>query len=127
MNTDCSKLVYKAETEKIIGCAMSVMNELGHGFHEKPYENALVIEFLDSGISVEQQKSFDIVYKDRRVGTYIPDLIAFGRIVIDTKVVDKITNTEVGQMMNYLSITGLQVGFIINFKNPRLDWKRIIR
>jgi len=127
MNTDASKLVHKVETEKILGCAMSVMNELGHGFHEKPYENALVVEFLDARIPVDQQKVFDITYKDRVIGTYVPDLIVFDRIVVDTKVIEKISQHEVGQMMNYLKITGLQVGLIINFKHPRLDWKRIIR
>ena len=127
MNTDANKLVHKVETEKILGCAMSVMNELGHGFHEKPYENALVVEFLDARIPVDQQKVFDITYKDRVIGTYVPDLIVFDRIVVDTKVIEKISQHEVGQMMNYLKITGLQVGLIINFKHPRLDWKRIIR
>ena len=100
---------------------MDVINGLGHGFHEKPYENALVVEFSDRGIPFHQQKVFDILYKDREIGKYIPDLIAFDSVVIDTKVIERIGRHEIGQMMNYLKISGLDVGLILNFKNPKLE------
>ena len=106
---------------------MAEMNELLHRDNQKPHQNAFGGEFLDARIPVDQQKVFDITYKDRVIGTYVPDLIVFDRIVVDTKVIEKISQHEVGQMMNYLKITGLQVGLIINFKHPRLEWKRIIR
>ncbi len=57
----------------------------------------------------------------------MPDLIAYEKIVVDTKVIEKITDREVGQMMNYLKITGLRLGYILNFKHPKLGWRRIIR
>jgi GxxExxY protein len=119
--------LYKLESQQIVGCAMEVLNELGHGFHEKPYENALVIEFQARGIVFEQQKVFEIVYKGRKIGDYIPDLIVFDKIVVDTKVIEKITDREVGQMMNYLKISGLRLGYILNFKNPKLEWRRVVR
>jgi len=105
---------------------MEVLNEIGHGFHEKPYENALVIEFRLRRITFEQQKQYDILYKSEKIGDYIPDLIVFGKIVVDTKVIEKITDREIGQMINYLHVTGLRLGYILNFKYPKLEWKRVL-
>jgi len=127
MNTDKEEPLYKAESQQIVGSAMEVLNEIGHGFHEKPYENALVIEFRLRGIVCLQQKQFDILYKNVKVGDYIPDLIAYEKIVVDTKVIEKITDREIGQMMNYLKVTGLRLGYILNFKKSKLEWKRVIR
>ncbi len=127
MNTDGEELIYKAESQQIVGAAMEVINEIGHGFYEKPYENALVVEFRLRGIPSWQQKQFDILYKTEKVGEYVPDLIVFEKIVIDTKVIERITDREIGQMMNYLKITNLRLGYILNFKNPKLEWKRVVR
>ncbi len=127
MNTDKEEPLFKAQSQQIVGSAMEVLNEIGHGFHEKPYENALVIEFRLRGIPFVQQKQFDILYKNEKVGDYIPDLIAYERIVVDTKVIEKITDREVGQMMNYLKVTGLRLGYILNFKQPKLEWKRVVQ
>jgi len=127
MNTDGEEPLYKAESQQIVGSAMEVLNEIGHGFHEKPYENALVIEFRLRDIPCWQQKQYDIVYKAEKVGDYIPDLIAYEKIVVDTKVIEKITDREIGQMMNYLKVTALRLGYILNFKKSKLEWKRVIR
>jgi len=116
----------KKETREIIGCAFDVLNELGHGLNEKCYENAMVVEFGFRNISFEQQRQFEVVYKRHPVGLFIPDLIAFGQVIVDTKVIDRITDYERGQMLNYLRITKLKVGLILNFKHPRLEWERIV-
>jgi GxxExxY protein len=126
MDADGHGLNLKAETEAIIGCAFEVLNELGHGLLEKPYENALAVEFALRGIPCEQQRRYDVLYKAVKVGEYVPDLIAFGTVVVDTKVIDRITNHELGQMLNYLKITGHQIGLILNFRLPRLEWKRVV-
>ena len=97
----------EAQTKRIIGCAMEVSNSIGHGFYEKVYENALVVEFGLNDISVEQQKSFPVIYKTVEVGKFIPDLICFGEIIVDAKTIQSITDREIGQMPNYLKITGL--------------------
>jgi len=89
MDTDKGEPIYKAESQQIVRCAMDVLNELGHGFNEKPYENSLVVELRLRGIPYEQQRQFDILYKQEKVGDYIPDLLAFGKIVVDTKVIEK--------------------------------------
>ncbi len=126
MDTNDHKLIYKKEVFDVVGCAMEVLNELGHGLLEKPYENALVVELKYKKIPVQQQSRYKIMYKGIQVGEYIPDLITHEKLVVDTKVVEQITSLEVGQMMNYLKITGLKVGLILNFKRPKLEWKRII-
>ncbi len=119
-------ILYKSEVFQIVGCAIEVLNTLGHGILEKPYENALVVEFQLRRIPFRQQPSFDIDYKGTRVGLFIPDLIAFDSVVVDTKVIDRISDHERGLMLNYLRITKLRVGLILNFKKPKLEWERLI-
>ncbi|MFC1498781.1 GxxExxY protein [Verrucomicrobiota bacterium] len=126
MNTNEHELILGEEVYEIVGCAMEVLNELGHGLLEKPYENALVVEFGLKGIPVQQQPHFDVLYKGVSVGEYIPDLIVRHQIVVDAKVIERITDHELGQVMNYLKITGLKVGLILNFKKSILEWKRIV-
>jgi GxxExxY protein len=121
-----SKLLLKAETEKIIGFSFEVLNEIGHGLDEKVYENSLVVLFKSNGIAFDQQRRFPVFFRNVQVGEFIPDLIVFGSVIVDTKVIDRITDHERGQMMNYLRITGLRVGLILNFKNARLGWERIV-
>ena len=116
----------REEVFQIVGCAIEVLNALGHGLLEKPYENALAVEFGLRNIPFRQQAIFDVLYKERKVGLFIPDLIAFDAVVIDTKVIDRITNHERGLMLNYLRITRLRVGIILNFKHPKLEWERIV-
>ena len=117
----------KEETHALIGCAFEVLNEIGHGLYEKIYENALVVDFQLLGIPYEQQRRFDVLYKNQPVGFYIPDLIAFAQVIVDTKTIERITDEERGKMINYLKITGLRVGLILNFKHPRLEFERIVR
>jgi len=126
MNANGCELILKTEAHQIVGCAMEVLNVLGHGLLEKPYENALVVELELQDIPVIQQPGFDVTYKSVKVGEYIPDLICFDQIVVDTKTIEKITDHEIGQMLNYLKITGLQLGLIINFKHAKLGWKRVV-
>lgn len=89
-------------------------------------ENSLVVEFGLRNISVQQQKSFEVIYKEIVVGKFIPDLIVFDQIIVDTKVIESIGQHELGQMINYLRLTGLRVGLIINFKHAKLSWKRVV-
>jgi GxxExxY protein len=114
------------EVYQIMGCAFEVLNELGSGLVEKPYENSMTVEFELRKIPFVQQQRFPVLYKTVNVGEYIPDLIAFEKVIIDTKVIDKITNIERAQMLNYLKITGLKTGLIINFRRPKLEWERIV-
>jgi GxxExxY protein len=126
MHTNDDKLLYKDEVFQIVGCSIEVLNTLGHGIVEKPYENALVVEFQLREIPIRQQPVFDVLYKGNKVGLFVPDLIAFESIVVDTKVIDRITDHERGLMLNYLRITNLRVGVILNFKHRKLEWERIV-
>jgi GxxExxY protein len=121
-----SKLLLKTETEKVIGFAFEVLNEIGHGLNEKIYENSLTVLFKQNNIAFDQQRRFSVVFRGVQVGEFIPDLIAFGSVIVETKVIDRITDHERGQMLNYLRITKLRVGLILNFKNARLEFDRIV-
>ncbi|MBP6312641.1 MAG: GxxExxY protein [Flavobacteriales bacterium] len=112
-------------TKEIVGSAMAVLNTLGHGLLEKPYENALCVELKARSIPYEQQGRFPIVYRNVKVGEYIPDLIVMETVVVETKTIDRIAAHELGQMLNYLRITKLEVGLILNFKRPRLEWRHV--
>ena len=121
-----TKLLLKEETGHILGCSFEVLNDIGHGFHEKIYENALVVAFQLAGIPFDQQKRFPVLFKGHVVGEFVPDLIAFGSVIVDTKVIDRITDVERGKMINYLRISKLRVGLILNFKKPKLEWERVV-
>jgi GxxExxY protein len=126
MDTNKHELLLKEEVYQVVGCAMEVLNTLGHGLLEKPYENALVVEFQQQGIPYAQQPRFPVIYKSVNVGEYIPDLIVFDKIIVDTKAIEKIGNNEKAQIINYLKITGLRVGLLLNFKHAKLEWERIV-
>ena len=124
--TNGRTLLHEEETGQIIGSAMEVLNVLGHGMVEKIYENSLAVEFQLRSIPYWQQQRFPVLYKSVTVGEFVPDLIVFEGVVVDTKVIERITDHEIGQVLNYLKITGLQVGLILNFKRARLEWKRLV-
>jgi len=120
-------MIHSDLSEKVIGAAMRVLNELKPGLDEKIYENALVVELQELGIPIEQQRRFDVRYKGQHVGLLIPDLVVGGQIIVDTKVVSVFNESHVAQMIGYLTITGLQLGLLINFKNLKLEWKRVVK
>lgn len=124
MKTD--KMLYRSQSESIIGAAMLVLNTLKPGLNEKAYENAMVIELKKRGHTIEQQRRFDVFYDGLWVDTLVPDLLVDGLIVIDPKVVTDFNDTHIAQMMGYLAITGFRLALLINFKHADLRWKRII-
>ena len=126
MNTNKHELLSKDEVYQVVGCALEVSNALGHGLLEKPYENALVVEFGLRQIPYQQQTRYPVIYKSVQVGEYIPDLVVFNQIVVDTKAIERIGNNEKAQIINYLKITGLRVGLLLNFKHQKLEWTRMV-
>ncbi len=120
-------LIHEELSRKIIGSAMKVLNTLKPGLDERIYENALVLELRAAGHIIEQQRQFPVTYRDVNVGTLIPDLIVDGSVIVDPKVVAAFTETHTAQMTGYLAITGLNLAILINFKNAKLEWKRIVR
>ena len=104
---------------------MHVHRSLGSGLREKPYENALMIAFRKEGIGAVQQRAYPIRYEDEVVGDCVPDISA-GDVLIEVKAVDRLGESETAQLLNYLRVAGKRVGLLINFKNPQLDWKRLM-
>src|SRR6266536_5812772 len=113
-------------THEIIGAAMAVLNELKPGLDEKLYENALVIELQARAHTVEQQKEFPVFYRGHFIGKLVPDLIVDGKVIADPKVVSAFNETHIAQMLGYLNITGLEVALLVNFKEAKLTWKRVV-
>ncbi len=115
----------ETETKCIIGVAFDVMNEIGCGLREKAYERAMVREFQLQSIRYDQQRQFPVIYKDTEIDTLIPDLITHDQIIVDTKTIPQITSREISQMFNYLRITRLPIGLIVNFYYPKVQVKRV--
>lgn len=113
-------------TKRIIGAAMEVHNNLGSGFLEKVYENALAIELRSQGMVVEQQKAMTIRYEGQIVGEYVADTVVEERVLLELKTADQICDAHCAQMLNYLRATGIRVGLLINFGGRRLEWKRFV-
>ncbi len=114
-------------TRDIIGAAMAVLNELKPGLDEKLYENAMVIELVARGHTVEQQREYPVHYRGHFIGKLVPDLIVDGKVIVDPKVVTVFNDTHTAQMLGYLNITGQEVALLLNFKEAKLAWKRVVR
>jgi len=121
------KIIHEELSRIIIGIAMEVLNELRPGLDEKSYERAMVIELRRRGHTVSIQSSFPVFYRAELIGNLVPDLIVEDAIIVDPKVVSCFTETRVAQMIGYLNVTRLQLALLLNFKNARLDWKRVLR
>jgi GxxExxY protein len=119
-------MLHEKISEDIIGAAMAVLNELKPGLDEKIYENALVIELQSRGRTVEQQREYPVHYRGHFIGKLIPDLIVDGKVIADPKIATAFNETHIAQMLGYLNITGLEVALLLNFKNAKLDWKRVV-
>ena len=120
-------MIHEELSGKIIGDAMTILNELKPGLDEKLYERALVIELKQQGHVVSVQRSFPVSYRGEPIGNLIPDLIVDNVVIVDPKVVACFTETHIAQMIGYLNITGLDLAILLNFKNARLEWKRVLR
>ncbi len=120
-------LVHAELSRAIIGAAMAVLNELKPGLDEKLYENALVIELTHLGHQVAQQSRFPVVYRNKLIGTLVPDLVVDELVIVDTKVCECFCDDHVAKMIGYLAKTGLDLAMLINFKHATLQWKRVVR
>ena len=119
-------MLHEEITRGIIGAAMAVLNELRPGLDEWLYEKALIIELQARGHTVEPQREYPVHYRGQFIGKLIPDLIVDGKVITDPKVATAFNDTHSAQMLGYLNITGLQVALLLNFKDAKLDWKRVV-
>ena len=132
MITQITKLDYTDEqrdplTEKIIGCCFEVYSELGPGFNERIYQNALIIALKEAGLIFETEKDFPVSYHDNKAGSLRLDLIVEDRIIIEIKAVTgKLPAIFKYQLLSYLKVTNLRVGLLVNFGNKSCQVKRFM-
>ena len=120
------KAYYDALAEVIISCAYKVGRIMGCGFLEKVYENALVIELVESKLNVETQKQIQVRYQEHIVGEYFADMLIDNDVIIELKAVKKIENIHFAQCQNYLKATGKKLGLIINFGAEKVQVRRVV-
>ena len=122
------ELLYKNLTEKIINACINVHNELGNGFLEPVYQEALAIEFSLQGIPFEREKKLEIEYKGYKLNKeYYADFLCFDKIIVELKAVSSLVNAHKAQVINYLCATGKEVGLLINFSGASVKWERLVR
>jgi GxxExxY protein len=123
MNT----LLYKEDTFKIIGICMEVHNQLDKGFSEVVYSDALEIEFIDNNIKYSKEQKFNISYKGNILPhKYRADFIINDTIILEIKAIQCLTSSHVKQTLNYLAVSKLKIGLLINFGEDSLKYKRVI-
>lgn len=112
-------------TERIIGCAFEVQSELGAGFLEAVYEKAMVVALAESGVPVQAQAPIKVSFRGVTVGSFYADLLVGERVIVELKTVSQLSLQHRAQLINYLNATGIPVGLLINFDNPKLEYRRL--
>ena len=120
------KHVFEKLSQVIIGAAIKVHKELGSGFLESIYEEALKIELSETNVNYEFQKEIKIEYLGKEVGTHRLDLIIEKKIIVEPKAVKELTDAHFAQLISYLKATDLKVGLLLNFAKPILEIKRVV-
>lgn len=126
MDADGHRWPSEELTEAVIGAAFAVSNELGVGFLERVYENALAIELRKLGLEVQQQKAVSVRYHGEVVGDYVLDLMVNEQLVVELKHAKSLSDEHLAQTLNYLKATGFPLALIINFGTRRVQVKRAI-
>lgn len=122
------ELIYKDEVFAIVGAAIEVHRQLGPGFLEPVYQEAMEIEVTERCIPFVAQQRIQIKYKEHILNKeYVADMVCYGKIIVEFKALDCLTGKEEAQVINYLKATGFKVGVLINFgSHGKLEWKRLV-
>ena len=120
------KILHKDLSYKIVGLAMQVHTELGFGFLEKVYENALMVLFEENGIQATQQIPIKVPFHGRIVGDYIADIIVDNSILLELKAIDRISEIHKAQTLNYLKATEYRLALLLNFGKWKLEYHRLV-
>ncbi|MEZ4811674.1 MAG: GxxExxY protein [Allomuricauda sp.] len=122
-----SQIIYKHESYFVIGLCMDVHNELGKGFSEAVYGDALEIELKSNGVPYQREVKFDIDYKGKTLKhCYYADFLVEDKILLELKAVEKISNGHIKQTLNYLAASKMKLGLIVNFGEDSLAYKRVL-
>jgi GxxExxY protein len=118
-------LLHEELTAKILGACFEVSNELGPGFLEAVYQNALVIVLRQKGIKVKAQVPISVTFRGEEIGNYYADLLVEDKIIVELKASSELASEHQAQVINYLKATGFEVGLLVNFGRPKLEYKRL--
>ncbi|MBN1411520.1 MAG: GxxExxY protein [Spirochaetales bacterium] len=119
-------MIYQELSNKVLKCAFTVHHGLGAGLLESVYEGGMCIELGEAGLHFEQQKVYPVSYKGKPVGRYIADLVVENTIILELKAVPRICPVHEAQLLNYLKLSGLPVGYLFNFNNICLERRRFV-
>ena len=122
-----TELKYEQITKRVIGCAFEVINELGAGFLESVYEKALLLALRQKGLSAIPQHPVEVMFRGECVGDFNADIFVENKVIVELKAVKTFAPEHQAQIINYLNATGIEVGLLINFGNPKLEYKRFSR
>jgi GxxExxY protein len=118
-------LLHADITEKILAAAFEVSKELGSGFLESVYKNAMVIALGAKGLKVETERPISVEFRGQSVGQFCADLFVDGKVIVELKAVSTLAPEHSAQTINYLKATGIEVGLLINFGRPKVEYKRL--
>ncbi len=121
-----SNIIHEELSNKIIGCAITVHKIVGPGFLENVYEQSLCVELSLNNIPFTRQKMYSVFYKSYIVGKYLADVVIDNKVIVELKSVPYINKNMEAQLLNYLHVSNIRVGYIINFRNSILEFKRLV-
>ncbi|MCC6865784.1 MAG: GxxExxY protein [Ignavibacteria bacterium] len=122
-----SEILYKDESYKIIGCCLEVYNEMGPGFLEVVYKDALEIEFQMNNIPYTREKQYEVIYKGKPTHRkYNADFVIFETILLEVKAFKRLTDENLMQTLNYLKVSKLKLGLLANFGESSFNSKRVV-
>jgi len=112
-------------TGRILAAAFTVSNELGHGFLESVYEKALLVILRQEGLKAESQHPIKVRFRGHEIGDYFADILVEEKVIVELKAVKALLSEHQAQVINYLKATGIEVGLLINFGTPKIEFKRL--
>lgn len=119
------ELPYSELTGSILNCCFEVMKELGPGFFERVYKNALLIAMRQKELQVEVEKPFEVRFRDKVIGRYNADLVVGQTVIVELKCCEGLVREHQAQLFNYLKVSRLPIGLLVNFRYRKLEWKRL--
>jgi len=114
-------------TEHILAASFEVMHEIGHGFLESVYERSLLIALQSRGLTVKSQVPIEVMFRKHIVGQFFADLLVENKVIVELKAAKSLAPEHQAQVINYLNATGIEVGLLINFGAPKMDYHRLVR
>jgi len=118
-------MLFEELTRKILEVCFEVSNELGSGFLESVYQNALMIALTEKGLSAKSQEPLSVQFHSQPVGQFYADILVEDKVIIEIKAVSVLTGEHQAQVINYLKGTGKEIGLLVNFGRPKVEYKRL--